>query len=71
MDDIFIKKCTEADMDILRRLLSKTFSETFAHMNTPENVKKAAKYVCPSNEEDGVLDVLEKMFAQTHPDNEK
>lgn len=53
MDDIFIKKCTEADVDILRRLLSKTFSETFAHMNTPENVKKAAKYVCPSNEEDG------------------
>ena len=39
MDDIFLKKCTEADVDILRRLLSKTFSETFAHMNTPENME--------------------------------
>ena len=39
MDDIFLKKCTEADVDILRSLLSKTFSETFAHMNTPENME--------------------------------
>ena len=44
---------------------------SYAMANAPENVKKAAKYVCPSNEEDGVLDVLEKMFAQAHPDNEK
>ena len=39
MDDIILKKCTEADVDILRSLLSKTFSETFAHMNTPENME--------------------------------
>lgn len=39
MDDIFLKKCTETDVDILRSLLSKTFSETFAHMNTPENME--------------------------------
>ena len=32
---------------------------SYAMANAPENVKKAAKYVCPSNEEDGVLDVLE------------
>lgn len=30
--------------------------------NAPENVKSAAKYVCPSNEEDGVLVTLEKIF---------
>lgn len=29
----------QADVDILRSLLSKTFSETFAHMNTPENME--------------------------------
>ena len=39
MDDIILKKCTEADADILRSLLAKTFSETFAHMNTPENME--------------------------------
>ena len=39
MDDIILKKCTEADADILRNLLAKTFSETFAHMNTPENME--------------------------------
>lgn len=30
--------------------------------NAPENVKHAAKHVCPSNEEDGVLVTLEKIF---------
>ena len=44
---------------------------SYAMANAPENVKEAAKYVCPSNEEDGVLDELEKMFAQAHPHNEK
>ena len=36
---------------------------SYAMENAPENVKKAAKYVCPSNEEDGVLATLEKIFA--------
>ena len=39
MDEIFLKKCTEADADEVRTLLAKTFSETFAHMNTPENME--------------------------------
>ena len=39
MDDIFLKKCMEADVDILRSLLAKTFSDTFARMNTPENME--------------------------------
>jgi ribosomal protein S18 acetylase RimI-like enzyme len=39
MDDIILKKCTEADVDILRSLLAKTFSDTFASMNTPENME--------------------------------
>ena len=39
MDDIFLKKCTETDVDILRSLLTKTFSDTFAHLNTPENME--------------------------------
>lgn len=30
--------------------------------NAPEEVKRAAKYVCPSNEEDGVLVTLEELF---------
>lgn len=36
---------------------------SYAMENAPENVKKAAKYICPSNEEDGVLITLEKIFA--------
>ena len=36
---------------------------SYAMENAPENVKNAAKYVCPSNEADGVLVTLEKMFA--------
>lgn len=35
---------------------------SYAMENAPENVKKAAKHVCPSNDEDGVLAVLEKIF---------
>lgn len=35
---------------------------SYAMENAPENVKKAAKYVCPSNEDDGVLVTLEKIF---------
>lgn len=36
---------------------------SYAMENAPQNVKNAAKYVCPSNEEDGVLVTLEKIFA--------
>lgn len=36
---------------------------SYAMENAPENVKNAAKYVCPSNEEDGVLVTLESIFA--------
>ncbi len=36
---------------------------SYAMKNAPQNVKNAAKYVCPSNEEDGVLVTLEKLFA--------
>lgn len=35
---------------------------SYAMDNAPEDVKSAAKYVCPSNEEDGVLVTLEKIF---------
>lgn len=35
---------------------------SYAMANAPEQVKIAAKYVCPSNEEDGVLLTLEKLF---------
>ena len=34
---------------------------SYAMDNAPENVKNAAKYICPSNEEDGVLVTLEKI----------
>ena len=36
--------------------------QSYAMANAPENVKNAAKFVCPSNEEDGVLITLEKIF---------
>lgn len=36
---------------------------SYAMENAPQNVKNAAKYICPSNEEDGVLVTLEKIFA--------
>lgn len=36
---------------------------SYAMENAPLDVKNAAKYVCPSNEEDGVLVTLEKIFA--------
>lgn len=35
---------------------------SYAMENAPQNVKEAAKHVCPSNEEDGVLTVLEELF---------
>lgn len=35
---------------------------SYAMENAPQNVKNAAKYVCSSNEEDGVLVTLEKLF---------
>ncbi|MBS5523890.1 MAG: HAD family hydrolase [Clostridiales bacterium] len=35
---------------------------SYAMDNAPKNVKNAAKHVCPSNEDDGVLVTLEKLF---------
>lgn len=35
---------------------------SYAMENAPQNVKDAAKAVCPSNDEDGVLVTLEKIF---------
>lgn len=36
---------------------------SYAMENASQSVKNAAKYICPSNEEDGVLVTLEKLFA--------
>lgn len=36
---------------------------SYAMENASSEVKKAAKYICPSNDEDGVPEVLEKIFA--------
>lgn len=36
---------------------------SYAMANAPQNVKNAAKFICPSNEEDGVLAMLERIFA--------
>lgn len=36
---------------------------SYAMENAPQDVKNAAKQVCPSNEEDGVLLTLEKIFS--------
>lgn len=35
---------------------------SYAMANASEDVKRAAKHICPSNEEDGVLAVLEQLF---------
>lgn len=35
----------------------------YAMENAPQNVKNAAKNVCPSNGEDGMLVTLEKIFS--------
>jgi hypothetical protein len=35
---------------------------SYAMANAPEEVKQAARCVCPSNEEDGVLATLEELF---------
>lgn len=37
--------------------------QSYAMENAPQNVKAAAKHVCPSNEEDGVLVTLDQIFA--------
>lgn len=37
---------------------------SFAMGNAPENVKEAARYVCPTNEEDGVLVTLDRLFPE-------
>lgn len=34
----------------------------YAMSNAPQNVKEAADYICPSNDEDGVLVVLDQLF---------
>lgn len=36
--------------------------QSYAMDNAPDHVKAAAKHVCPSNEEDGVLAALESLF---------
>ena len=36
---------------------------SYAVDNAPQNVKDAAKYTCLSNNNDGVLTVLEELFA--------
>ena len=46
------------DMEMLRYC-----GHSYAMENAPDPVKQAAKQVCPSNEEDGVLVTLEKLFA--------
>lgn len=35
---------------------------SYAMANAPERVRRAAKAVCPSNDEDGVLQVLDRLF---------
>lgn len=35
---IFLRACTIGDIDILRELSLKTYYETFAHLNTPEDM---------------------------------
>lgn len=37
--------------------------QSYAMNNASQSVKNAAKYVCPSNEEDGVLVTLDQLFA--------
>ncbi len=38
MSDALIRKCTEADLEILRSIGIETFTDTFAPQNTPENM---------------------------------
>ena len=38
--------------------------ESYAMDNAAQNVKDVAKYICPSNNEDGVLVALDKIFPQ-------
>jgi ribosomal protein S18 acetylase RimI-like enzyme len=37
--NIIFKKCIEDDLFLLHEISCKTFNETFAHLNTPENMK--------------------------------
>lgn len=37
---------------------------SFAMANASQEVKAAAKYICPSNDEDGVLATLEELFSE-------
>ena len=37
--------------------------ESYAMANAPQEVKNAAKYTCPSNNDDGVIITLEKIFS--------
>lgn len=36
----FLRPCTAADADVLRELSVRTYYETFAHMNTPEDMEE-------------------------------
>lgn len=36
--------------------------ESYAMENAPDKIKAIAKYICPSNDEQGVLSILEKTF---------
>lgn len=36
--------------------------QSYAMENASQSVKNAAKFICPSNEESGVLITLEKLF---------
>ena len=36
--DVLFRRCTEADLDVLRELSIRTFYETFAHMNSAEEI---------------------------------
>ncbi|WP_231853885.1 HAD hydrolase family protein, partial [Streptococcus sp. DD04] len=36
--------------------------ESYAMANATDEVKARAKYICPSNDDDGVLTILQKVF---------
>lgn len=55
--DLFPKDCGN-DIEML-----KYCGHSYAMENASREVKNAAKYLCPSNDEDGVLVTLEKIFA--------
>ena len=47
------------DIEMLRYV-----GESYAMANASEEVKKVAKHICPSNDEDGVLVTLEEIFGK-------